>query len=102
MPLWKQRASAKFRVAENGEIPAHPLLRCKSQFGGGPFMKATSVFILAGTLPMSGSTLYAQGGAQASSSASSSTAVQADQSSAAASRTTSTSTPAQSAPNSPA
>src|SRR5712664_4215263 len=78
MPDWKQRASAKSRVAENGEIPAHPLLRCKSQFGGGPFMKATSVIILAGALAMSGSALYAQGGAQASSSASSSTSVQAD------------------------
>jgi hypothetical protein len=55
-------------------------------------MKATSVFILAGALAMSGSALYAQGGAQASSSASSSTSVQADKSGAAASNNTSTST----------
>src|SRR5260370_9367415 len=59
-------------------------------------MKAKSVFILAGTLGMSGSTLYAQGGAQASSSASSSTSVQADKSGAAASSNTSTSTSAKS------
>ncbi len=59
-------------------------------------MKATSVFILAGTLAMSGSTLYAPGGAQASSSASSSTSVQADKSGAAASSNTSTSTSAKS------
>jgi hypothetical protein len=55
-------------------------------------MKATSAFILAGALAMSGSALYAQGGAQASSSASSSTSVQADKSGAAASNNTSTST----------
>jgi hypothetical protein len=54
-------------------------------------MKATSVFILAGALAMSSSALYAQGGAQASSSASGSTSVQADKSGAAASSNTSTS-----------
>ena len=59
-------------------------------------MKATSVFILAGALAMSSSALYAQGGAQASSSASSSTSVQADKSGAAASSNTSTSTSAKS------
>src|SRR6201993_389768 len=100
MPDWKQRASAKSRVAENGEIPAHPLLRCEPQFGGGPFMKATSVFILAGALAMSGSALHAQGGAQASSSASSSTSVQADKSGAAASNNTSTSASANAGQNS--
>src|SRR5260370_32480336 len=63
-------------------------------FGGGPFMKATSVVILAGMLAMSGSALWAQGGAQASSSASSSTSVQADKSRAAASSNTSTATSA--------
>ncbi len=57
-------------------------------------MKATSVVILAGMLAMSGSALYAQGGAQASSSASSSTSVQADKSGAAASSNTSTATSA--------
>jgi hypothetical protein len=59
-------------------------------------MKATSVFILAGALAMSSSALYAQGGAQASSSASGSTSVQADKSGAAASSNTSTSTSAKS------
>src|SRR5229473_1880756 len=59
-------------------------------FGGGPFMKAASVVILVGMLAMSGSALWAQGGAQASSSASSSTSVQADKSGAAASSNTST------------
>ena len=59
-------------------------------------MKATSVFILAGALAMSGSALYAQGAAQASSSASSNTSVQADKSGAAASNNTSTSTAAKS------
>src|SRR6267143_1428902 len=62
--------------------------------GGGPFMKATSVVILAGMLVVSGSTLYAQGGAQASSSASGSTSVQADKSGAKASSNTSASTSA--------
>src|SRR5712691_1299155 len=62
--------------------------------GGGSFMKATSVVILAGMLAMSGSALWAQGGAQASSSASSSTSVQADKSGAAASSNTSTATSA--------
>src|SRR5689334_12475955 len=57
-------------------------------------MKATSVVILAGMLAVSASTLYAQGGAQASSSASGSTSVQADKSGATASSTTSTSTSA--------
>jgi hypothetical protein len=64
------------------------------KLGGGPFMKATSVFILVGALAMSGSALYAQGGAQASSSASSSTSVQADKSGATASGNTSTATSA--------
>src|SRR5713101_5787508 len=64
-------------------------------FGGGPFMKSTSVVILVGILAMSDSALYAQGGAQASSSASSSTSVQADKSGAAASSNTSTATSAQ-------
>jgi hypothetical protein len=72
------------------------LLRCEPQFGGGLFMKATSVFILAGALAMSSSALYAQGGAQAGSSASGSTSVQADKSGAAASSNTSTSTSAKS------
>jgi hypothetical protein len=57
-------------------------------------MKATSVVILAGMLVVSGSPLYAQGGAQASSSASGSTSVQADKSGAAASSSTSTATSA--------
>ncbi len=57
-------------------------------------MKLTSVVILAGMLAMSGSALYAQGGAQTSSSASSSTSVQADKSGAAASSNTSTATSA--------
>src|SRR5258708_39328073 len=64
--------------------------------GGGSLMKATSVVILAGALAMSGSALYAQGGAQARSSASSSTSVQADKSGAAASNNTSTSNSAKS------
>jgi len=59
-------------------------------------MKAASVVILVGMLAMSGSALWAQGGAQASSSASSSTSVQADKSGAAASNSTSTSTSAKS------
>src|SRR5260370_26379525 len=63
-------------------------------FGGGPFMKLTSVVILAGMLAMSGSALWAQGGAQTSSSASISTSVQADKSGAAASSNTSTATSA--------
>src|SRR5712692_10168605 len=78
------------RVGDNGGIPARPL----RIFGGGPFMKLTSVVILAGMLAMSGSALYAQGGAQTSSSASSSTSVQADKSGAAASSNTSTATSA--------
>src|SRR5712692_4670029 len=57
-------------------------------------MKLTSVVILAGMLAMSGSALYAQGGAQTSSSASISTPVQADKSGAAASSNTSTATSA--------
>jgi hypothetical protein len=65
-------------------------------------MKATSVFILAGALAMSSSALYAQGGAQASSSASGSTSVQADKSGAAASSNTSTSTSAKSGQSSAA
>jgi hypothetical protein len=65
-------------------------------------MKATSVFILAGALAMSSSALYAQGGAQASSSASGSTSVQADRSGAAASNNTSTSTSAKSGQSSAA
>ena len=48
-------------------------------------MKATFVVILGGMLVVSGSTVYAQGGAQASSSASSNTSVQADKSGASAS-----------------
>jgi hypothetical protein len=57
-------------------------------------MKATSVVILGAMLAMSGSTVYAQGGAQASSSAAGSTSVQADKSGATASSNTSTSTSA--------
>src|SRR5712664_2926072 len=57
-------------------------------------MKATSVVILTGMLVVPGSTLYAQGGAPASSSASGRTSVQADKSGAKASRNTSTSTSA--------
>jgi hypothetical protein len=57
-------------------------------------MKATSVVILAGTLVMSGSAVYAQGGAQASSSASGSTSAQVDKSGAAASSNSSTTTSA--------
>ena len=57
-------------------------------------MKARSVVILAGMFVVCGSTLYAQGGAQASSSASGSTSVQADKSGATASSNTSTSTSA--------
>jgi hypothetical protein len=58
-------------------------------------MKATSVVILASMLAMSGSlAVYAQSGAQASSSAASSTSVQADKSGAAASNNTSSSTSA--------
>src|SRR5882762_858014 len=63
-------------------------------FGGGRFMKATSVVILGAMLAMSGSTVYAQGGAQASSSAAGSTSVQADKSAATASSNTSSSTSA--------
>ncbi len=57
-------------------------------------MKATSVVVLASMLVVRGSAVYAQGGAQASSSASGSTSVQADKSGAAASSNTSTSTSA--------
>jgi hypothetical protein len=57
-------------------------------------MKATSVVVLASMLVVTGSAVYAQGGAQASSSASGSTSVQADKSSATASSNTSTSTSA--------
>ncbi len=57
-------------------------------------MKATSVVVLASMLVVTGSVVYAQGGAQASSSASGSTSVQADKSGAAASSNTSTSTSA--------
>src|SRR5713226_8621406 len=63
-------------------------------FGGGPIMKATSVVVLASMLVVTGSVVYAQGGAQASSSASGSTSVQTDKSGAAASSNTSTSTSA--------
>ncbi len=65
-------------------------------------MKAASVVILVGMLAMSGSALWAQGGAQASSSASSSTSVQADKSGAAASSNTSTATSAKAGPSSAA
>jgi hypothetical protein len=57
-------------------------------------MKATSVVVLASMLVVTGSAVYAQGGAQASSSANGSTSVQADKSSATASSNTSTSTSA--------
>jgi hypothetical protein len=57
-------------------------------------MKATSVVVLASMLVVTGSAVYAQGGAQASSSASGSTSVQADKSGATASSNTSTSTSA--------
>jgi hypothetical protein len=63
-------------------------------------MKGTSMVILAGALAMSGSALYAQGGAQASSSAASSTSVQADKSGATASSNTSNSTSANAGQNS--
>src|ERR1700736_5131634 len=66
------------------------------KLGGGPFMKATPVFILVGALAVSGSALYAQGGAQASSSGSGSTSVQADKSGATASGNTSTANAGQS------
>jgi len=57
-------------------------------------MKATSVVILGSMLALSGSTMYAQGGAQASSSAGSSASVQAGKSSASASSNNSGSTSA--------
>src|ERR1700736_2487510 len=57
-------------------------------------MKATSVVVLASMLVVTGSAVYAQAGAQASSSASGSTSVQADKSGATASSNTSTSTSA--------
>jgi hypothetical protein len=57
-------------------------------------MKATSVVILGAMIVVSGSTVYAQGGAQASSSAAGSTSVQADKSGAAASSNTSSSSSA--------
>src|ERR1700756_2822605 len=63
-------------------------------FGGGRFMKATSAVILGAMLVMCGSTVYAQGGAQASSSAAGSTSVQADKSGATASKNASSSTSA--------
>jgi hypothetical protein len=63
-------------------------------------MKATSVVILAGALAMSGSPLYAQGGAQTSSSAASGASVQADKSGATASSNTSNSTSAKAGQNS--
>jgi hypothetical protein len=73
-------------------------------FGGGPFMKATSVIILGSMLALSGSALFAQGGAQggaqASSSASSSTSVQADKSGASASSNNSGSASAKAGHNS--
>jgi len=58
-------------------------------------MKATSVVILGGMLALSCSAVYAQGGAQASSSASGSTSVQADKSGASASSNNAASTSAQ-------
>jgi hypothetical protein len=64
-------------------------------FGGGPFMKATSLVILGGTLVLFASAVHGQGGAQASSTASSSTSVQADKSGASASSNNSASTSAQ-------
>src|SRR5258705_14014788 len=63
-------------------------------FGGGRFMKNTSVVVLGTMLAMFGSTVYAQGGAQASSSAAGSTSVQADKSGATTSSNTSASTSA--------
>ena len=63
-------------------------------------MKGTSMVILAGALAMSGSALYAQGGAQASSSAASSTSVQAEKSGATVSSNTSNSTSANAGQNS--
>src|SRR5712671_6953914 len=63
-------------------------------FGGGPFMTITSAVILGSMLVVSGSAVYAQGGAQASSSASSGTSVQADKSGASPSSNTSGSTSA--------
>ena len=57
-------------------------------------MKVTSVVVLASMLVVTGSAVYGQGGAQASSSASGSTSVQADKSGATASSNTSTSSSA--------
>jgi hypothetical protein len=57
-------------------------------------MKATSVVVLASMLVVTGSAVYAQAGAQASSAASGSTSVQGDKSGATASNNTSTSTSA--------
>src|SRR5712671_4482949 len=64
-------------------------------FGGGPVMKVTSAVILGSMLVVSASAVYAQGGAQASSSASRSTSVQADKSGGSASSNNSGSTSAQ-------
>jgi hypothetical protein len=63
-------------------------------------MKATSVIVLASALALSGPALYAQGGAQASSSASSSASLQADKSGAAASGNTATASSAKAGHNS--
>jgi hypothetical protein len=60
-------------------------------FGGGRFMNAKCVVILGTMFVISGSAVYAQGGAQASSSSAGSAAVQADKSGASASSSTSTS-----------
>src|SRR5437879_349022 len=72
-------------------------------FGGGPFMpfmKARSAVILGSMFVISGSAVYAQGGAQASSSAAGSAAVQADKPGANASSNASTSTSAKAGQNS--
>jgi len=93
-------ASSKQRLREipaYGKMGASQHIHCRGAAAllGGPFMKATTLVVLAGALLVPGTGIYAQGGAQASSSASSSTSVQADKSGAKASSNTAAASSAQ-------
>src|SRR6267142_2715956 len=94
MPVWRQRASANYAWRKMEESQLVHYYGASRNFGGGSFMKITSAVIVGSMLVVSGSAVYAQGGAQASSSASSSTSVQADKSGASASSNNSGSTSA--------
>jgi hypothetical protein len=96
MPFWKQRASAQPARSGKWKKPSSSITAAQAAYQEEVhFMKARSVVILGSMLALSCSAVYAQGGAQASSSASGSRSVQADKSAASASSNNAASTSAQ-------